>query len=67
MEQAIYFEKNVSEAQTLIFYDVSEEIMNQRFKKRAETSDRSDDKPEIHLKRLKIFNEQSKPVVDLYE
>lgn len=41
--------------------------MLQRCMKRAETSGRSDDKEEILLKRLRNYNEQSKPVVDLYE
>lgn len=34
---------------------------------RAQTSGRSDDNPETLLKRLRAFNEQSKPVVDLYK
>lgn len=41
--------------------------MLQRCLKRAETSGRADDKEETLLKRLKNYNEQSKPVVDLYE
>ena len=34
---------------------------------RAATSGRADDNPETLLKRLKNFNEASKPVVDLYK
>lgn len=33
---------------------------------RARTSGRADDNPETLIKRLKAFNEQSKPVIDLY-
>jgi len=34
---------------------------------RAKTSGRSDDTEEIITKRLQTYNEQSKPVVDLYK
>ena len=66
VDQAIYFEQNVCECQNVIFYDVSEETLMSRCLKRAETSGRADDNVETLLKRFKAFNEQSKPVVDLY-
>mmetsp|Transcript_3635 Transcript_3635/g.2694 ORF Transcript_3635/g.2694 Transcript_3635/m.2694 type:complete len:121 (+) Transcript_3635:396-758(+) len=39
----------------------------ERCNARAKHSGRSDDNPETLLKRLKNFNEASKPVVDLYK
>jgi Adenylate kinase len=56
----------VCECQNVIFYNVSEETLMERCTARARTSGRSDDNPETLLKRLKAFNEQSKPVIDLY-
>ena len=67
VDQAIYFEQHVCEAQTVLFYDVSEEILVKRCKKRAETSGRADDNMTALMKRFKEFNDQSKPVVDLYK
>lgn len=43
VDQALYFEQNVVEAQQVLFYDVPQEIMLERCMKRAETSGRSDD------------------------
>ena len=46
IDQAIYFEKQVTEVHSILFYDVPHEIMLQRCMKRAETSGRSDDNAE---------------------
>ena len=50
----------------MLFYDVPEETLIDRCKVRAETSGRTDDNLDTLLKRFKAFNEQSRPVVDLY-
>lgn len=67
VDQAIYFEQNVGECQNVIFYNVSEEVLMERCMARAQTSGRADDNPETLIKRLRAFNEQSKPVVEMYK
>ena len=49
----------MSECQKVIYYDISEDVLVQR-------CTRTDDNMETLLKRFQAFNEQSKPVVDLY-
>ena len=66
VDQALYFEKNVMELQTILFYDAPEEVLEARMKKRAEHSNRSDDNPESFKKRIDEFNTRTKPVVDFY-
>lgn len=66
-DQAEYFESQVGECQRVLFYEVSEETLMNRCLERAKTSGRSDDKAEVLINRLKAFNEQSLPVVSLYE
>jgi len=56
----------VCECQNVIFYEVPEQTLIERCTFRAQTSGRSDDNMETLLKRFKAFNEQSKPVVDMY-
>ena len=51
----------------MVFYNVSEEVLMERCLARAKTSGRADDNPETLVKRLRAFNEQSKPVVELYK
>lgn len=57
----------VGEAQTVLYFNTSQEICVARCLERAKTSGRSDDTEEIITKRLQTYNEQSKPVVDLYK
>ena len=40
--------------------------MKRRLLERGKTSGRSDDNEESIVKRLKVFNEQTKPVIDHY-
>lgn len=45
--------------------DVPKSELLKRAKKRAETSDRKDDKdPEIHIKRIEIFEESTRPAIE---
>ncbi|TGZ54770.1 hypothetical protein CRM22_010551 [Opisthorchis felineus] len=67
LEQGIRFEKEVCPCLCVITFDVSEQVMVQRLKKRGETSGRVDDNEETIIKRLKTFNESTKPVIDHYE
>jgi len=68
VEQAIYFEQNVCECQQVLFYDVSEDTLMERCLARASTSvvQRDDYNAEELRKRLKAFQESSRPVVELY-
>ncbi len=50
----------------MIAFDVSEDVMRQRLLKRGETSGRADDNAETIIKRLKTFNDLTKPVIDHY-
>lgn len=67
IDQAVYFEKNVVEANQVLFYDVPQEVMLQRCMKRAETSGRSDDNAETIKTRVQNYFDQSMPVVDYYK
>lgn len=69
VEQAIYFEQHVCECQQVLFYDVHEDTLMERCLARASTSavQREDDNAETLRKRLKAFQDYSRPVVDLYK
>lgn len=49
--------------------DISDDVLIKRITERAKASDtkRSDDTPEIAKKRLKIYHQESKPLVDYYK
>lgn len=55
VDQAIYFEKNVVEAHSILFYDVPQEKMLERCMKRAETSGRLDDNAETIKTRVQNY------------
>jgi len=55
------------EPDSLLFFDCSQEVMEERMTERSKTSGRSDDNPETIKKRIQIFNEATRPVVDYYE
>lgn len=67
LDQAVYFEKNVVEANQILFYDVPQEKMLERCMKRAETSGRSDDNAETIKARVQNYFDQSLPVVNYYK
>lgn len=54
------------ECQTVLFYEVTEDTLVQRCLGRAQTSGRIDDTEEILRKRFNTYNEQTRPVIDLY-
>lgn len=51
---------------TVLFFDCDETELVQRLLNRGKTSGRSDDNEETIRKRLYVFNEHSKPVIDHY-
>jgi len=66
LEQGQRFENEIISCQCVIAFDVSEEVMRQRLMKRGETSGRVDDNAETIIKRLKTYNELTKPVIEYY-
>lgn len=52
----------------LVFYlDVHEDELYKRILHRAEISGRSDDKEETIRKRIEVYNQQTRPLIDFYE
>lgn len=66
VDQAQYFEQNVAETQQVLFFDVPQQTMLERCMKRAETSGRVDDNPDVIKKRVQNYFDQSYPVVEYY-
>merc|ERR1712173_493880 len=66
VDQGLEFEKIVGECNAVVYLEVNNETMVQRLLKRAETSGRADDNEETIRKRLDVFTEQTKPVVEHY-
>lgn len=67
LEQGQRFEQEVTEAQFVLYFDVSDETMTKRLLGRAETSGRVDDNEETIKKRLATFHKVTKPVITYYE
>lgn len=51
---------------TILYFDCAEQELVKRLLHRGQTSGRSDDNEETIKKRLKVFNDQSKPVIEHY-
>lgn len=67
LEQGQRFEQEVTEAQFVLYFDVSDETMTKRLLGRAQTSGRVDDNEETIKKRLATFHDVTKPVINYYE
>ena len=67
MDQALKFEEVVVPSKFTLFFDVPEDVMQERLLNRGKTSGRSDDNAESIKKRFKTFEETSMPVVDYFE
>ncbi|KHJ89438.1 putative adenylate kinase, partial [Oesophagostomum dentatum] len=65
--QGEQFEREIQEATSVIFFDVTEDILVERLLHRAKTSGRVDDNMETIKKRLHTFTTATTPVVDYYE
>ena len=59
--------QQVVESDFLLFFECTEEVMEERLLKRSETSQRADDNIETIKKRFKTFVEKTLPVIDHYE
>ncbi|PFX19436.1 Adenylate kinase isoenzyme 5 [Stylophora pistillata] len=67
IQQGLQFEQEVVESDFLLFFECSEEVMEQRLLKRSETSERPDDNVETIKKRFTTFVEKTLPVIGHYE
>ena len=59
--------QQIVESDFLLFFECSEEVMQERLLKRSETSERPDDNIETIKKRFTTFAEKTLPVVGHYE
>jgi adenylate kinase family enzyme len=66
LDQALHFEATVTEAQAVLFYDVSEEECIARCMERAKTSGRADDTESTIKKRFSNYVESTKPAIEMY-
>jgi len=64
MDNVKAFEDQVGVPPNVLFFDVSEEVLEARLLERAKTSGRADDNKESIMKRFKTFQSQSLPVVE---
>jgi adenylate kinase len=67
LDQGVRFEREICPCMCVISFDVDEKVMTQRLLNRGKTSGRADDNEETIVKRLKTFNDMTKPVLDYYE
>jgi len=67
MSQGVQFEQEVTECHFVLFFECSEEVMEERLIKRGETSGRVDDNAETIRKRFSTFVEETLPVIESYE
>ena len=64
VDQATMFETKLKEVDKILFYNVPQEVMEERCAERAKSSGRSDDNPETIKKRVQTYFDESLPVVD---
>lgn len=57
----------VTQCDFVLYFECSEDVMEKRLMKRAETSGRSDDNVETIRKRFKTFTEKTLPVIEHYK
>ncbi|PAA49580.1 hypothetical protein BOX15_Mlig009333g1 [Macrostomum lignano] len=67
LEQGVRFESELVPCKAVLFFDVSEEVMQQRLLKRGETSGRVDDNEATIRKRFQTFQQLTKPVIEHYK
>lgn len=67
LSQGEQFEQEVTECHFVLYFECSEEVMEERLIKRGETSGRVDDNAETIRKRFSTFVEETLPVIESYE
>lgn len=66
MDQALQFEDVVKVCEFVLFFDCDSDVMVERLRLRAVTSDRADDVEDVFRKRLVTFRDTTMPVVEHY-
>ncbi|KAI8612628.1 adenylate kinase-domain-containing protein [Chytriomyces sp. MP71] len=66
-DQAIEFEKTICPAKKVLFFNCPLNLLESRLLERGKTSGRADDNIETIRKRFKTFEEESLPVINLFE
>lgn len=61
-----FFQKNNIKLNKIIFLKISDQEVTSRLLKRAQKENRSDDNLETIKKRLKVYHQQTEPVIDYY-
>ncbi len=54
------------ELDTVLFFDLADDVATQRMLGRARAEGRSDDTPEVIARRLAVYHEQTEPVIEHY-
>jgi adenylate kinase family enzyme len=57
----------LAQCDKVVFFECTEEVMEERLLKRGETSGRADDNSETIKKRFKTYIEKTLPVIQYYE
>ncbi|KAJ3265140.1 hypothetical protein HDU77_006371 [Chytriomyces hyalinus] len=66
-DQALEFEKTICPAKKVLYFSCPLSILEERLLERGKTSGRADDNLETIRKRFKTFEDESLPVVNLFE
>ena len=66
-EQAIHFEQNVLECQTIISFECSSDVLKERCAKRADATGLPEHSPDVYNKKITEFEEQTKATIDYYD
>ncbi|KAJ3237094.1 hypothetical protein HDU81_009974 [Chytriomyces hyalinus] len=66
-DQALEFEKTICPAKKVLYFSCPLNVLEERLLERSKTSGRADDNLETIRKRFKTFEDESLPVVNLFE
>lgn len=67
LDQAKVFEETIGEVKSVLFFNCSPEILQDRLLERGKTSGRADDNIDTIKKRLKAYEDMSKPAIEYYK
>lgn len=63
----VIFDKIGIELSSCLYFELGEEEAVKRMQKRADEEGRADDTPEVQRKRIKVYKEQTEPLLDFYK
>ena len=61
------FSESGDQISNVVYFDVADEVLAARLAHRRGTESRVDDDEQTQLKRLKVYQEQTAPLVEYYE